>query len=109
MGGYGCTLRVKSGQVTTARMGICFVAIAVGSDDPLTFSTQLLREYTLLHHAACSPGYPERTVQDWLETIRRTGMDARFTLAWRPNAGEKTKELIRDLSRYLHVPGYMKY
>lgn len=85
------------------------VAIAVGSDDPLTFSTQLLREYTLLHHAACSAGYPERSVQDWLETIRRTGMDARFTRAWKPNAEEKTKELVRDLSRYLHKPGYSSF
>jgi adenosine deaminase len=80
------------------------VMIALGSDDPLTFSTQLLREYTLLHEAASAAGYPERVVEDWLETIRRTGMDARFTRAWRPNAEKKTELLIRDLSRYLHMP-----
>ncbi|MDD1632420.1 MAG: hypothetical protein LUP91_09455, partial [Methylococcaceae bacterium] len=80
------------------------VAIALGSDDPLTFSTQLLREYTLLHQAACAAGYPERIVQEWLESIRQTGMDARFTRAWRPNAEKKTELLIRDLSRYLHMP-----
>jgi len=78
------------------------VAIALGSDDPLTFSTELLREYSLLHQAACAAGYPERVVHEWLESIRRTGMDARFTLAWRPSAEEKTQELIDTMCRYLH-------
>jgi hypothetical protein len=79
------------------------VAIAVGSDDPLTFSTQLLREYTLLHQAACAAGYPEKAVYDWLESIRHTSMDSRFTRAWRPNALEKVKELIQDLSVFLQL------
>jgi hypothetical protein len=82
------------------------VAIALGSDDPLTFSTQLLREYTLLHQAACAAGYPERVVQEWLESIRQTGMDARFTRAWRPNAKGKADSLKRDLARYLHIASY---
>jgi len=80
------------------------IAIALGSDDPLTFSTQLLREYTLLHQAACAAGYPERAVYEWLESIRHTSMDARFTRAWRPNAVEKVESLIQDLSEYLHLP-----
>lgn len=82
------------------------VLIALGSDDPLTFSTQLLREYTLLHEAACAAGYPERAIQDWLETIRRTGMDARFTKAWRPSAKKKAKILEDELSKYLHMPKF---
>ncbi len=80
------------------------IAIALGSDDPLTFSTHLLREYTLLHEAACAAGYPERIVQDWLESIRRTGMDARFTKSWKPSADEKAKKLEDELSKYLHLP-----
>jgi hypothetical protein len=80
------------------------VAIALGSDDPLTFSTELLREYTLLYQAACAAGYPERAVHEWLESIRRTGMDARFTLSWRPSAQEKTAALIRTMCAYLHEP-----
>jgi Adenosine deaminase len=80
------------------------VAIALGSDDPLTFSTQLLREYTLLHQAALAAGYSEREAQDWLETIRCTGMNARFTKAWKPSAKEKVKVLISDLSKYLQLP-----
>ena len=81
------------------------VAIAVGSDDPVTFSTKLMHEYTLLHQAARSAGYPERVVEHWLETIRGTGMDARFTVAWAPRAQHKVGCLIDDLSRYLHEPG----
>lgn len=80
------------------------VSIALGSDDPLTFGTQLLREYTLLHQAACAAGYPEKVVQDWLESIRRTGMDARFTRAWKPSAEKMAKKLEDDLSRYLNLP-----
>lgn len=80
------------------------VAIALGSDDPLTFSTELLREYTLLHQAACAAGYPERVVHEWLESIRRTGMDARFTLGWRPSAIKKAEELIIAMCKYLHEP-----
>jgi hypothetical protein len=84
------------------------VAIAVGSDDPLTFSTQLLREYTLLHQAACAAGYPEKAVYEWLESIRHTSMDSRFTRTWRPNALEKVKELIEDLSEFLQLPEQSK-
>jgi hypothetical protein len=80
------------------------VAIAVGSDDPLTFSTELLREYTLLHQAACAAGYPERVVHEWLESIRRTGMDARFTLGWHPSAKAKVSKLIKAMCAYLHEP-----
>ena len=80
------------------------VAIALGSDDPLTFSTQLLREYTLLHQAARAAGYSERATQDWLESIRCIGMNARFTRAWRPSAKEKITVLINDLSKYLQLP-----
>ena len=80
------------------------VAIAVGSDDPVTFSTQLMREYTLLHQAARAAGYNERVVQEWLELIRRTGMDSRFTLNWTPSAKQKVDELIDTLSHYLHMP-----
>jgi len=58
----------------------------------------------LLYQAACAAGYPERVVHEWLESIRRTGMDARFTLGWRPSAKEKTEELISAMCKYLHEP-----
>lgn len=80
------------------------VPIVVGSDDPITFSTHLLREYSLLHETALAAGYPERVVHDWLEGIRRTGLDARFTVAWRPNASQMADALLRAFDDYLLRP-----
>jgi hypothetical protein len=80
------------------------VAIAIGSDDPVTFSTSLLHEYVLLHRAARAAGYPERSVHAWLDTIRRTGMDARMTVTWRPSAHDKARELECALAWYLSLP-----
>jgi hypothetical protein len=80
------------------------VLIALGSDDPLTFSTHLLHEYTLMHQTACAAGYSEKVVQDWLESIRRTGMDARFTKSWWPSAMKKSRDLECKLSEYLYLP-----
>lgn len=85
------------------------IPIAVGSDDPITFSTWLLREYSLLHEAALSAGYPERIVIEWLERIRRTGLDARFTVAWLPTAGELSERLLRELDHYLQRPSPRAY
>jgi hypothetical protein len=80
------------------------VHIAVGSDDPVTFNTHLIREYTLLHDAARAAGYGERVVQQWLEAIRRTGMDARFTVSWRPSAAERARRLESALGHYAQIP-----
>lgn len=77
------------------------VHIAVGSDDPITFSTYLLREYSLLYEAAMSAGYAEKVVVEWLATIRQTSMDSRFTLAWKPTAREMTRVLLREFDDYL--------
>lgn len=80
------------------------VHIAVGSDDPITFSTYLLREYSLLYETAMSAGYSEKVVQDWLATIRQTSMDSRFTLSWKPTAGAIADKLLRELDDYLLRP-----
>lgn len=80
------------------------VTIAVGSDDPITFSTWLLHEYSLLYDAALAAGYPDRVVQTWLEKIQRMGMDARFTVGWRPSGMAKAEELCRGLEDYLLKP-----
>ncbi len=80
------------------------VPIAVGSDDPLIFSTHLLREYTLLYEAALGAGFPERCVHDWLARIQKTSMDARFTVPWRPSASWMAGKLCRALDDYLQRP-----
>ncbi len=80
------------------------VPIAVGSDDPVTFSTHLLREYALLYEAAKGAGYPERVVHEWLATIRQTSVDARFTEPWRPSARRVAGALRDELDEYLQRP-----
>jgi hypothetical protein len=57
-----------------------------------------------LHQAACAAGYPEPAIQEWLKLIRRTGMDARFTHAWRPNPQKKVEDLINAMRSYLQKP-----
>ncbi|WP_158627209.1 hypothetical protein [Corallococcus sp. AB045] len=76
------------------------VPIALGADDPVTFSTFLLREYSLLHEAARSAGYSEREVHEWLSNIRQTSMDARFTVPWRPGALHMADELLDALAHF---------
>ncbi|WP_224243006.1 amidohydrolase family protein [Hyalangium gracile] len=80
------------------------VPIALGADDPIVFSTFLLREYSLLHEAATGAGYSERVVQEWLTAIRQTSMDARFTVPWRPTALGMADELLHELEHYLRKP-----
>jgi len=86
------------------------VRIAIGSDDPITFCTHLLREYTLLYNAALSAGYSEKSVIRWLNDIRCTSMDARFTLKW-PNihGKEMIDKLLEDFDHYLQRPKQYKY
>lgn len=43
-------------------------------------------------------------VQTWLESIRSTGMDARFTTVWNPSARRKAESLLGRLCDYLHEP-----
>jgi hypothetical protein len=80
------------------------IHIAVGSDDPITFGTYLMREYSLLYEAALSAGYGERVVEDWLASIRQTSMDARFTVPWEPTAIEMADRIRRELDDYLQRP-----
>jgi hypothetical protein len=71
------------------------VRIAIGSDDPIIFSTHLMREYSLLYNAALSAGYSECSVVKWLEEIRCTSMNARFTTAW-PLPGKDMVDLLLE-------------
>lgn len=56
------------------------VAICIGSDDPLTFSTDLRREYALVYESLIDSGLSAQQAWDWVEKVRRTGMNSRFTL-----------------------------
>ncbi len=63
------------GDPATPPVGIC-----VGSDDPLTFATNLRQEYAELHDALVLGGHSDQQAGHWLDQVRRRGLDARFTL-----------------------------
>ena len=57
------------------------VPLVVGSDDPITFGTTLPDEYSLLHDAMIESGKSSDESLCWIEELRRTGNDFRFTVA----------------------------
>jgi hypothetical protein len=56
------------------------VSICIGSDDPLTFATNLRQEYQFVHDALVLAGCSEAEASQWLDEVRETGLDYRFTL-----------------------------
>ena len=56
------------------------IPITVGSDDPMTFSTDLPQEYQKLSDALSDNGFSELATLQWLDNVRETGMRYRFTL-----------------------------
>lgn len=56
------------------------VALCIGSDDPLTFATNLRQEYVLLYESLVEGGLSSSDAWEWVEQVRETGMKSRFTL-----------------------------
>lgn len=56
------------------------LSICIGSDDPLTFATNLPHEYQLLFDTIVCAGQSHKVALDWLDKAREAGMRGRFTL-----------------------------
>ena len=56
------------------------VSMCIGSDDPLTFATNLPEEYQLLFDALVLAGCSEEQARQWLNRVRETGLENRFTV-----------------------------
>ena len=56
------------------------VSICIGSDNPLTFTTNLPEEYQLLLDALVLAGCSEEQARQWLNRVRETGLENRFTV-----------------------------
>ena len=56
------------------------LSICIGSDDPLTFATRLPEEFQHLLDALILSEHSESTSLAWLDAVRKTGLDSRFTL-----------------------------
>lgn len=57
------------------------VAVCIGSDDPLTFNTDLRQEFQCLADALKLAGLSDKQSFDWLDETRRMGLVSRFTVA----------------------------
>ena len=56
------------------------LSVCIGSDDPLTFATNLPHEYQLLFDRMVQAGQSHEVALDWLDKAREAGMRGRFTL-----------------------------
>ncbi|MCP5031988.1 MAG: hypothetical protein GY939_09315 [Actinomycetia bacterium] len=74
------------------------VAIGVGSDDPLMFASSLIEEYNILYDALMEAGLTDADARDWLERVRRRGLESRFT--WDPYEISPVDELPNPLRDY---------
>ena len=73
------------------------LSVCIGSDDPLTFATNLPHEYQLLFDALVLAGQSHETALGWLDKARAAGMRGRFTLP-RPIA-RNHKNLLPNLKQ----------
>lgn len=56
------------------------VRVCIGSDDPATFATSLANEYQLVFDAMTEAGYSSEECDVWINDVRQTGLDCRFTI-----------------------------
>ena len=55
------------------------LSVCIGSDDPLTFATNLPHEYQLLFDTVVLAGQSHEVALGWLDKARSAGMRGRFT------------------------------
>lgn len=76
------------------------INICIGSDDPITFATNLPQEYELLYNVLLQKGVGGTGARQWLDQVRQTGLNARFTLTFGPenrDADQVWMQLLKDL------------
>lgn len=66
------------------------VAVCVGSDNPLTFTTRTREEYQLIYDTLTLAGLTDAEALRWVEEARNFGLESRFTLSeprdWSPES-----------------------
>ena len=76
------------------------VSVCVGSDDPATFATRLQSEFMLLHDALVLAGLSYDQASEWIDSVRRTGLDTRFTIPrprFHPSAARDSIRLLQQV------------
>ncbi|WP_165253138.1 hypothetical protein [Paludisphaera soli] len=56
------------------------VLVCIGSDDPITFATDLRHEYQIVFDSLISAGRSAEEALAWLDRVRKAGLAARFTI-----------------------------
>ncbi|HEY7427222.1 MAG TPA: hypothetical protein VH682_23510 [Gemmataceae bacterium] len=56
------------------------ILVCLGSDDPITFATDIRQEYQLVHDALLSAGNSAEDALRWVDRLRAIGLASRFTL-----------------------------
>lgn len=79
------------------------VAMCIGSDDPLTFATDLRREYALVYESLLDGGLSAKEAWEWVDRIRKTGLNSRFTLGTEQLDVSPLQTGIRYLKNYDEV------
>lgn len=68
------------------------LSVCIGSDDPLTFATNLRQEYQLVHDALTLSGLSEEQSRRWIDRTRAVGLENRFTVP--RTSGKNIKDFI---------------
>jgi hypothetical protein len=63
--------------------GVPSIAVCIGTDDPIIFSTTLRQEYQLVYDALLAGGRSDVEARRWISRIRQNGLEARFTTSRR--------------------------
>ncbi|MCY1031275.1 hypothetical protein OV207_07385 [Corallococcus sp. BB11-1] len=66
------------------------VTLIIGSDDPITFATELRQEYQLVYDTLILGGCSTELAEAWIDSVRRASLTSRFTVPW---SGRSIEEL----------------
>jgi hypothetical protein len=66
------------------------LALTIGSDDPITFATNLRQEFQILYDSLILSDHSAEQAEAWIEGVRKAGLTARFTVPW-------SNSVVRDL------------
>ncbi|RYD84657.1 MAG: hypothetical protein EOP84_04900 [Verrucomicrobiaceae bacterium] len=62
--------------------GVPAVTLIIGSDDPITFATELRQEYQLVYDTLILSGCSTELADSWIDSVRRASLTSRFTVPW---------------------------
>lgn len=76
------------------------VLVTVNSDNPMIFNTSSENELAYIYHALCYQGYKKESILEWIDKVRRMGLDSSFVKnEKKPSVQmQEIKELIDNIN-----------